>query len=285
MNRLPTPLVTRWYGAQTTKLDLQASNVAGPPVHRLHGGSEDRAAVPVRAAARLRRDGDAALARRHVLHRHQLRPGGRDRAGAVLRSALQEGLDEVLAALERAGQRWAPALSSVSSGRDRAPDSPAIRVSSQRPRRVHVRSSGSAEHRDVDRALADERRLPLHISSPALRITIGTIGTPACMAMWKAPFLKRPSRGVGLRVPSGAMAIETPSRSFSTTGASASLRLLRVAAVDVGHVDQERRSGRSAGRARPPSSRRRSSRGARARPSTGMSIELWWLKMKTAGRC
>jgi WS/DGAT/MGAT family acyltransferase len=31
MNRLPTPLVTRWYHAQTTKLDLQASNVAGIP--------------------------------------------------------------------------------------------------------------------------------------------------------------------------------------------------------------------------------------------------------------
>lgn len=31
MNRLPMPLVTRWYHAQTTKLDLQASNVAGIP--------------------------------------------------------------------------------------------------------------------------------------------------------------------------------------------------------------------------------------------------------------
>jgi diacylglycerol O-acyltransferase len=31
MNRLPTPLVTRWYRAQTTQLDLQASNVAGIP--------------------------------------------------------------------------------------------------------------------------------------------------------------------------------------------------------------------------------------------------------------
>ena len=51
---------------------------------------------------------------------------------------------------------------------------------------------------------------PFHITSPALRITIGTIGTPACIAMWKAPFLKRPSRGVALRVPSGAIAIETP---------------------------------------------------------------------------
>ena len=31
INRLPTPLVTRWYRGQTTKLDLQASNVAGIP--------------------------------------------------------------------------------------------------------------------------------------------------------------------------------------------------------------------------------------------------------------
>jgi WS/DGAT/MGAT family acyltransferase len=30
-NRLPTPLVSRWYLAQTTELDLQASNVAGIP--------------------------------------------------------------------------------------------------------------------------------------------------------------------------------------------------------------------------------------------------------------
>jgi hypothetical protein len=38
----------------------------------------------------------------------------------------------------------------------------------------------------------------------------------------EAPFLNRPSLGVGLRVPSGAIPIDTPSRSFSTTGASAS---------------------------------------------------------------
>ena len=33
-------------------------------------------------------------------------------------------------------------------------------------------------------------------ASSALWITIGTIGTPAAIAMWKAPFLKRPGRGV-----------------------------------------------------------------------------------------
>src|SRR5262249_5516161 len=31
VNRIPAPLVTRWYLAQTTQLDLQASNVAGIP--------------------------------------------------------------------------------------------------------------------------------------------------------------------------------------------------------------------------------------------------------------
>ena len=49
---------------------------------------------------------------------------------------------------------------------------------------------------------------PRHSSWPALRITIGTIGTPACIAMWNAPFLKCPTRGVGERVPSGEIASE-----------------------------------------------------------------------------
>ncbi len=60
-----------------------------------------------------------------------------------------------------------------------------------------------------------------HISSPELRITIGTIGTPACMATWKAPFLNGPRAGVADLVPSGAMTSEIPSFSFCTAGASA----------------------------------------------------------------
>jgi hypothetical protein len=36
---------------------------------------------------------------------------------------------------------------------------------------------------------------PRYISSPALRLPIGTTGTPACIAMWKAPFLKGPGAG------------------------------------------------------------------------------------------
>ena len=57
-----------------------------------------------------------------------------------------------------------------------------------------------------------------HISSPELRMTIGTIGTPASIATWKAPFLNGPSAGVGDRVPSGAITSEMPSRSFCTAG-------------------------------------------------------------------
>ena len=64
------------------------------------------------------------------------------------------------------------------------------------------------------------------ISSPALRITIGTTGTPACMAMWKAPFLKGSSFGVGERVPSGAITSEVPLRSASTAGARAAWALV-----------------------------------------------------------
>ena len=50
------------------------------------------------------------------------------------------------------------------------------------------------------------------MKSEVLCSTTGTIGTPACMAMWKAPFLNGCSGRVGLRVPSGAIMIEMPSR-------------------------------------------------------------------------
>src|SRR5882672_624100 len=61
--------------------------------------------------------------------------------------------------------------------------------------------------------------------SPALRITTGTIGTAACMAMWKAPFLNLPTRGVHERVPSGAITTLRPRVSRSTAGLSASIAL------------------------------------------------------------
>ena len=47
------------------------------------------------------------------------------------------------------------------------------------------------------------------------------MGTLGCNAMRKASFLTRPSRVVGLRVPWGAVAIDSPWRSFSTAGPSA----------------------------------------------------------------
>ena len=62
---------------------------------------------------------------------------------------------------------------------------------------------------------------PRHISSPELRMTIGTIGTSACIATWNAPFLNGPSAGVAERVPSGAMTREMPSCSFCTAGSRA----------------------------------------------------------------
>ena len=82
---------------------------------------------------------------------------------------------------------------------------------------------------------------PRHISSPALRITIGTIGTPACIAMWKAPFLNGPRRGVAERVPSGAIASESPRASLLDDRAPAPRCACSVfAAVDEGHA---RRAG------------------------------------------
>ena len=74
--------------------------------------------------------------------------------------------------------------------------------------------------------------------SPQLRMTIGTTGTPACMAMKKGPFLNGSSRLVGDRVPSGAIAMDRPDLSASTTGSSCSCAFAEFAAVDVGHVGQ-----------------------------------------------
>ena len=78
-------------------------------------------------------------------------------------------------------------------------------------------------------------------------MTIGTIGTPACIATWKAPFLNGPSVGVADRVPSGAMTSEMPSRSRCTAGSSAARALRRVAAVDerdVGQPEDQPEAGR-----------------------------------------
>ena len=53
---------------------------------------------------------------------------------------------------------------------------------------------------------------------------MGTIGTPACMAIWKPPFLKGASLRVGVRVPSGDITTDLPfSRIAVTSGLIASI--------------------------------------------------------------
>ena len=54
-------------------------------------------------------------------------------------------------------------------------------------------------------------------TSSALRMTIGTIGTPAAIAMRKGPFLNGPTSFVSRRVPSGAITIEIPFLARSST--------------------------------------------------------------------
>ena len=46
LNRLPVPLVARVYGAQTTKLDLQASNIAGLPYPAYLAGARIERMLP-----------------------------------------------------------------------------------------------------------------------------------------------------------------------------------------------------------------------------------------------
>jgi WS/DGAT/MGAT family acyltransferase len=46
LNRLPMGVVARWYGAQTTKLDLQASNVAGLPYRAFIAGARIERMLP-----------------------------------------------------------------------------------------------------------------------------------------------------------------------------------------------------------------------------------------------
>ena len=124
---------------------------------------------------------------------------------------------------------------------------------------------------------------PRHISSPELRMTMGTIGTPACIATWNAPFLNGPSAGVAERVPSGAMTSEIPSRSFRTAGSSA-LRACAVLPRSMNVTSASRNISPSPGApassflatpVNPP-------RSSLARMST--SSWLWWLNRKTAGR-
>ena len=66
----------------------------------------------------------------------------------------------------------------------------------------------------------------------ALRITIGTIGMPADIAIRNGPFLNGPTSVVSSRVPSGAIRIDRPLRASSSTFFSPSTAALRVVAVD-----------------------------------------------------
>ena len=70
-------------------------------------------------------------------------------------------------------------------------------------------------------------------------MTIGTIGTSACIAMWNAPFLNGPSRGVAERVPSGAMTSEMPLLADLVDGGlQHALGLRGVAAIDEGDAGE-----------------------------------------------
>ena len=73
----------------------------------------------------------------------------------------------------------------------------------------------------------------------ALRMTIGTRGTSASIAMRNGPFLNVPSCPVVERVPSGATSTDTPLRSSSVTGSSPSTAFALIRAVDEGDVRRQ----------------------------------------------
>jgi diacylglycerol O-acyltransferase / wax synthase len=108
MNRLPTPLVTRWYLAQTTKLDLQASNVAGIPYTVYMAGAKIERVFPFGPLP-----GCAVMATL-VSHDGTCCIGINCDPAAVTEPSLffdclQEGLDEVLALGKTAAKVAAPA--------------------------------------------------------------------------------------------------------------------------------------------------------------------------------
>ncbi len=121
--------------------------------------------------------------------------------------------------------------------------------------------------------------------SLALRMTIGTMGTPACIARWKPPFLKGPTVGVTDRVPSGAITTDVPTRNLSRAGCSAAMALARSA---------RSRNATSAIRNSCPitgtcaisflATKVKPSRSSLLVTTRSMSA-LWWLMRNTAGRC
>ena len=100
INRLPTAVVARWYHAQTTKLDLQASNVAGIPYPVYMAGARIERLFPFGPLP-----GCAVMATL-VSHDGTCCIGINCDAAAVTDpelffECLQEGLDEVLALAPR----------------------------------------------------------------------------------------------------------------------------------------------------------------------------------------
>ena len=78
--------------------------------------------------------------------------------------------------------------------------------------------SGSSTHTSTTPGLSTSELR--RISSPVLRSTTGTTGTPAFAARWKAPLRNGPSTGVAERVPSGKIISDVPPRIRSTTPSS-----------------------------------------------------------------
>ena len=70
---LPAPVIGIVSGRLTSTNDVQVSSIPGVPYPVYHRGLADHAHVPVRPAARLRRDDHPDLPRRGVLYRHQHR--------------------------------------------------------------------------------------------------------------------------------------------------------------------------------------------------------------------
>ena len=117
----------------------------------------------------------------------------------------------------------------------------------------------------------------------ALRMTIGTMGTPADIARRNGPFLNGPTDRVSSRVPSGAMTTDSPfcasfSASFSdATAALGSSRSMNTVSTSLPSV--------------PTTGSRCSSflptpvqLSLTSAPTITASKLLRWLKMKTAGR-
>ena len=118
----------------------------------------------------------------------------------------------------------------------------------------------------------------------ALRITIGTIGMPADIAMRNGPFLNGPTSVVSSRVPSGAIRIDNPLRASSSSFCSASTaalgssRSMNAASINLPIVPI---IGSLSSSFLPTDVKL----SLTSFPAMTGSTWLRWLKIKTAGRC